>query len=278
MTFAVTRALIHLGAVATSQNLSDDAIGRVFAEEFIKWFDNPGYGPGPTCMGAVNFLRSHSAANWQLSGKNDSKGCGSVMRAAPLGLWFADPIAPELAARKGPIYDLLVRISTIQSEITHGHKAATAAALAGSYAVALAANGIRPMKMLEPIKHLCNPLHPDFSRVMTKLETTLVLRAGGIINNDVDAMHAIGLGWVGDEAFAMAIYSAIQYPDDLQACLHAAVNHNGDSDSVGCIAGSIVGALHGMKSIPLEWIKRLAEKKRMEEMLQQVSSFFLNKS
>ncbi len=276
MTFAVTRALIRLGPVEKIRKLDDNSIGQAFAEEYIKWFDNPGYAPGPTCMNGVNFLRTHSVAKWREAGKNDSKGCGSVMRAAPIGLWFADALAPEVKGGKGPIHDLFARVSAIQSEITHGHKAATAAALAGSYAVALAVNGLQPGAMVKPIQSLCSPIHPDFSKVMAKLEDVLVQKATAKINNDIDAMHAIGLGWVGDEAFSMALYSAIQFPSDFKACLRAAVNHNGDSDSVGCIAGSILGAYHGMKCIPPEWIKCLAEKKRMEQILEQVSSFFSN--
>ncbi len=274
MSFAITRALLRLGPVGKIQQLDDDSIGQVLAEEYIKWYNNPGYAPGPTCMTAVNMLRNHSAKSWRMAGKNQSKGCGSVIRAAPVGLWFADALAPELAEGKGSFHNLLTRVSAIQSEITHGHKAATAAALAGAYAVALAVNGFQPEVMLKHIQYLCNPMHPDFAKVMTKLENALNQRSDGGMDNDVDALHAIGLGWIGEEAFAMALYAAIRYPADLPNCLRAAVNHNGDSDSVGCIAGSIVGALHGMKCIPLDWVNRLTEKKRMEQMLQQVSSFF----
>ncbi len=86
MSFAITRALLRLGPVGKIQELDQDSIGQTFAEEYIKWFDNPGFAPGPTCMNAVNFLRTHLAKSWRTSGKNDSKGCGSVMRAAPVGL------------------------------------------------------------------------------------------------------------------------------------------------------------------------------------------------
>ncbi len=276
MTFAVTRALLRLGSLKEIQDLEEDAVGQIFADEYIKWFDNPGYAPGPTCMNAVNFLRSHKATSWRTAGKNDSKGCGSVMRAAPVGLWFTNALAPEIPEGRGPIHDLLIRISMIQSEITHGHKAATAAALAGAYVVALAASGTKPGEMLRPVQKLCNVIHPDFAQVMAKLENALNRRIKGEINNDIDAMHAIGLGWVGEEAFAMALYAAIQFPDDFQGCLRAAVNHNGDSDSVGCIAGSIMGTYHGIKCIPPEWVNRLAEKKRMEQILPQVTAFFSN--
>ena len=86
--------------------------------------------------------------------KNDSKGCGTVMRAAPLGVWFSDALSVEISNKEGEWHQLLANISELQSEMTHGHKAATAAALAGSYAVALALNAFTPDKMVEPMRDI----------------------------------------------------------------------------------------------------------------------------
>jgi ADP-ribosylglycohydrolase len=36
-----------------------------------------------------------------------------------------------------------------------------------------------------------------------------------------------------------------------------AVNHSGDSDSTGTIAGGILGTLHGITAIPGRWLNRL---------------------
>jgi ADP-ribosylglycohydrolase len=36
-----------------------------------------------------------------------------------------------------------------------------------------------------------------------------------------------------------------------------AVNHSGDSDSTGAIAGNICGALYGAAAIPAPWLNRL---------------------
>ena len=37
----------------------------------------------------------------------------------------------------------------------------------------------------------------------------------------------------------------------------AAVNHDGDSDSTGSIAGQLLGALHGEAAIPASWLAPL---------------------
>ena len=68
----------------------------------------------------------------------------------------------------------------------------------------------------------------------------------------------------------MALYSVIKHPKDFIACLTAAVNHSGDSDSVGCIAGSIIGTLNGVDSIPINWIEKLLERKRVEDCVDSV--------
>ncbi len=274
MTMAITKALLRLGKVEKFKDLNDDIIGHTFAEEFIKWLDNPGYAPGVTTTGSVRFLKAHGPERWNEGGKNDSKGCGTVMRAAPLGIWFANSLTSELPLIDGSYHELLFTVSKIQSEITHGHKAATAAALAGSYAVALAISGIPPVKMINPIEKYCNYIHPDFANAMQRLKTSLTKRKDGTFKTDLEALTFIGQGWVGEEAFAMAVYAAIQYSDDLKMCLRISVNHDGDSDSVGCIAGSILGAFHGISFIPKDWIDRLAEKKTIEILLSNVIVLF----
>ena len=68
--------------------------------------------------------------------------------------------------------------------------------------------------------------------------------------DDVAAVHLLGQGWVGDEALAIAVYCAVKYENDFEGCLVAAVNHCGDSDSTGAIAGNILGAKLGLAGIP----------------------------
>ena len=72
----------------------------------------------------------------------------------------------------------------------------------------------------------------------------------------------------------MALYSVIQYTNNLKMCLRISVNHDGDSDSVACIAGSVLGAFHGMAIVPKDWLDCLAEKERMETFLSKIIEFF----
>lgn len=270
MTLAVTRALIRLTTVGRILKTDPDEIGIVFAEEFIEWMKNPGIAPGNTCMSSVYNLKRNGLSSWKTSGKNNSKGCGTVMRAAPIGIWFAEDIKEEMNYHSGPVHKKLIEISSIQSRITHGHQSATASALAGSYAVSLAYHDISPREMIDPINNLCSSIHSDFQASMIHLQEVLVADQNGEFDSEAEALEKLGQGWVAEEAFVMALYSVIKHPKDFIACLTAAVNHSGDSDSVGCIAGSIIGTLNGVDSIPINWIEKLLERKRVEDCVDSV--------
>ena len=75
--------------------------------------------------------------------------------------------------------------------------------------------------------------------------------------SDQDNIRKIGEGWVAEETLAIAIYCALRHQDDFSAGIIAAVNHAGDSDSTGAIAGNILGALVGFDAIDEKWKKDL---------------------
>lgn len=50
-------------------------------------------------------------------------------------------------------------------------------------------------------------------------------------------------------------------------CVLTAVNLGDDSDTTGCVAGALAGAMYGYESIPVEWIDALCGKEVIEECL-----------
>jgi ADP-ribosylglycohydrolase len=70
------------------------------------------------------------------------------------------------------------------------------------------------------------------------------------------AIDAMGAGWVGEEALAIAVYAVLTARSYVEA-VRIASNHDGDSDSIASIAGQIWGAWKGIEGIPHEWISRL---------------------
>ena len=52
---------------------------------------------------------------------------------------------------------------------------------------------------------------------------------------------------------AIALYCVLRYPSDFSKCLQTAVNHRGDSDSTGAVAGNLAGAVTGYDAIEEKW-------------------------
>ena len=72
-----------------------------------------------------------------------------------------------------------------------------------------------------------------------------------------DVIPQLGNGWTGEEALAIAVYSALKYPDNFKKAVECSVNITGDSDTVGSITGNIMGAYLGAKKIPAEYKKKI---------------------
>ena len=93
------------------------------------------------------------------------------------------------------------------------------------------------------------------NELVSIINRALDLAAGQ--EDDSTCIRQLGQGWVGDEALAIAIYCALRHQDDFSAGIIAAVNHSGDSDSTGAIAGNILGAHLGYSAIDDKWKKDL---------------------
>ena len=91
--------------------------------------------------------------------------------------------------------------------------------------------------------------------LLTLIQKAIDLSAENI--DDLDAIRQLGEGWVAEETLAIAVYCALKYADDFGRGIIAAVNHDGDSDSTGAVAGNILGAALGLDGIPQKFIETL---------------------
>ena len=201
---------------------------------------------------------------------NHSKGCGGVMRAAPVG--FVGPFGrryddcPEDAA---------VWQGAKVAAITHGHPLGymPAGMLAEIIRLVVLMDGACleeiVLAALDRTLRLLGRDEAHASRVMERI----IRQAVTLSREDMPdhaAIAALGEGWVGEEALAIAIYCVLKHPDDLPACLCAAVNHSGDSDSTGAIAGNILGARLGSGALAREWVDPLDTLEGIELMARQL--------
>ena len=87
-----------------------------------------------------------------------------------------------------------------------------------------------------------------------------------------EAIARIGQGWVAEEALAITIYCALVARSFKRGVL-LAVNHDGDSDSTGAIAGNLLGAMYGLKSIPAHWLESLELRDVITEVANDLYAF-----
>ncbi len=219
----------------------------LLAGEFVKWLDEPDLGAGATSKGAA--LRLKEGVHWQDSGI-ESKTCGSLMRVGIVGFIY----------RNDP--DKLLEVASLSGKITHSHPTSDAASIAGAYAVKLALDGMEPLDMFCPLLKVTGGISEEFTNA---LKVAYELAFGDM--SDEEALREIGQGWYAEETFALAYFCMLRYPDDYKKALQIAVNITGDSDSVGCVAGGVLGARLGIGSVPPAWVEALEGKAELEAMV-----------
>lgn len=114
--------------------------------------------------------------------------------------------------------------------------------------VAMALQDATPSQMYDEIEKRCCGSSADFSTTWRKIPAMLTLSPEQVLTKDV-----LGEGWIGEEAVASAMYCYWRSPDDYSAAVLTAINTDGDSDSIGAITGSVMGAKLGINAIPSNW-------------------------
>lgn len=202
--------------------------------------------PGKTCLSA---LRSGVMGTTDKP-INNSKGCGGVMRAAPVGLVGEAPF----------------RLALDAAAITHGHPAGylSAGVLAEIIARIIAGSGLADA--VDYAVYGVLPTEKDHPETLSALDKAVRLARDASQPPTPELVEKLGGGWVGEEALAIAVYCALVHENDLPRALLLAVNHSGDSDSTGAITGNILGALHGPAAIPPEWLEQLELRTEIERL------------
>lgn len=189
--------------------------------------------PGSTCLRACSAPEPGTVDRLI----NDSKGCGGVMRAAPVGAVADEPFELGNAA----------------AAMTHGHPSGWLAA--GTLAVMIA----RLMERASPRDATEAGLesvagHPGGGQVRVFLQRALAL--ADTAPPSAETVERLGAGWVAEEALAIAAYCFL-VADDFDQVVILGANHSGDSDSTASIAGQLYGAAAGRAAIPDRWLADL---------------------
>lgn len=184
--------------------------------------------PGLTCLSSLSACQKLSSF-----ARNDSKGCGTIMRVAPVAL-----MTPRDQVRK-------LAIET--SALTHGHPTGQLAAAAWAEMLADIASGMQLEQAAEATAAQYAGLdHGD--------ETAFAIRRALKAPRDgtTETVHSLGGGWTADEALSIALYACLA-GQSLDHALEISVVHNGDSDSTGAIAGNMLGLLKADEILNHRW-------------------------
>lgn len=173
---------------------------------------------------------------------NDNKGCGGVMRVAPIGLFPQKWNAAE-------VFEIAMRAAAITHTHPTGYLSAGILATIIHYLV----DG---KDLLEAVQ-LSDGLLTGYRNYQETQDK--IFKAMELSQNELDpteAVEILGQGWIAEEALGIGLYAALK-GNDFKNVIRIAANHSGDSDSTASIAGQIYGAWHGPFDIPDEWIKAL---------------------
>ena len=182
---------------------------------------------------------------------NNSKGCGGIMRMAPVGLINTSPSFSGVE---------LQRLGAQLAELTHCHELGWMPAGVFAHIVSLLARN-EGSSVREAATQALNTLPEAFpnAHYLGQLQELMryTLRLADSDMPDLEAIHALGEGWVAEEALAIGLLCSLRHEDDFAGAITSAVNHGGDSDSTGAIAGNIVGAHLGLAGIPQRYLEHL---------------------
>lgn len=204
-------------------------------------------------------------------------GCGSVMRAWPLGLVFSSNL------------NLVIELADEQSYITHAHPMARASSAAMAVGVACAYQGMSVDAIVEQMiaaaekfdqEELRYKMHAQ-KREKTENLTAEMLAQDQLLTSDMiryayqqatagvtpdvflgtnnqkqsaakayRSPQGFVLGWAADESVSAAVYLFVRHADNIKQAIIEGVNTPGDSDSIATLAGALVGAYSGQSFYP----------------------------
>jgi len=202
--------------------------------------------PGTTCLSA---LREDSEYDdYVKAARNHSKGCGGIMRVAPLAVNYHNLDLEKLDMEGAQL-----------AAITHGHSLGymPAAVLVHIINRIVFPPKGRAMSLKEIVLEARDTAAKIFAGdqnlpvLMAVIDCAVDLSENDL--EDLDNIHMLGEGWVAEETLGISLYCALRYQDDFSSGIIAAVNHNGDSDSTGAVTGNILGALLGYDAIANQW-------------------------
>lgn len=198
-----------------------------------------------TMLLAANYARACARPDRPLGKSN-----GSIMRAAPLALWYHKRGRRQLE-----------RATQESSKVTHLHQAAIDSTVIYVRMLDRLLAGDEPEAAWRQARDLLIVSDPQLlelvthQRVEKPTATNVWLRAenpSGLAGSAVHTLH-------------IAVWATL-YAKDFRSGITEAVLLGGDTDTQCAVAGGLLGAFHGIAAIPAEWQDVLKGRSRMLDL------------
>lgn len=233
-------------------------IRNSFAKAYVMfYYDNDNdRAPGMTCMGALEAYIHSPQLRGDEGAKNNSLGCGTIMRTPWIGLL-------PLGRRE------MAGLAVIQSQTTHGHPVSwiVSAVLTLMIDDLLHKKNVdendvsmfdHAIRAIDEIIDMDLALLSEFVVEMRAVKASLTNFANSWDSIEevlseadqrdlVDVNRVFGEGWTADESLynALGVCSLYDDPSLIYAGVRRLVYTEGDSDSIAAIGGALFGAKYG---------------------------------
>ncbi len=221
---------------------------------FLAYHGDPDSGsraPGVTVMGSLGGIARGAA--WQQATNRTSDGSGTVMRTSPVA-FVAD--------------DRWVGVAAFAAAITHGSANGIAAAILNVAVLrAIMAGKVTPGNTIDAARAMASApesygllnvgewldgydvdIAPGFAELARLLDIAAKelpgLRANPWGAEGDPSLKIGGGGWRAHECLVIALLASDMFPADPWSALRRAVASDGDSDTLGAVAGALLGALY----------------------------------
>lgn len=273
--------------LAKSKNISD--INESIFYSYLRWFDTQ-FGPNAISDDIANIGKLHNIKELfymrdpghacidslrhrntiiptdftNINSINISKGCGAVMKTAPIG--FLIRLQPS---------DIF-KISYNCAAITHGDEEAKLAATLFSLIIY---NILKDNDIKMSIEFSCKTIEENID--IHCLEWVHIKELLNIVLNSYynmpcfmpDYIDKLGEGWLSAEALCLGIHAFLWGGNDLFKVISIAANRTGDSDSIASIAGNLYGTYYGFDNINEKLYDKLEFK---DIILNMANDFYMN--
>lgn len=179
------------------------------------------------------------------STRPDSAGNGSIMRLAPVPLYYLD--TPELA----------IKMSGRQSRTTHQAPECLAACRLLAEALIRALQGMTKDDVLAP-----------FQQAMPMSNALMLIAAGEYKTKFVAQIKGSGYVVESLEAAFWCFWNTNNFKD----CVLMAANLGDDADTTAAVAGQLAGAFYGESGIPQQWLEKLTMAAEIGQMAERLAT------